>query len=113
MPSLDSKDFDTRANVSELPGKFLFFFKELISTIMKFHILLLSVVSKRSVDGQLSGSNQDSFGMSSRKTQLRDYTINMPGMDINDADEEDKYQKRSLTQLFVALGLMYIIGTQA
>lgn len=83
MPPTDSKDFDTRTNVSELP-----------------------VVSKRGVDGQLSSSNQDSFGMSSRKTQLRDYTINMPGMELSDADEEDKYQKRSLTQLFVALGLM-------
>jgi len=47
-------------------------------------------------------SQDTSFGVASRKSQMREHIIQMHG----DEDEEDKYQKRSITQLFVALGLL-------
>lgn len=60
----------------------------------------LQVVAKRG-----DAASQDSFGMSSRKAQPRDHPITIyPDTDAD--EEEDKYQKRSLTQLFVALGIM-------
>lgn len=46
------------------------------------------------------GGFDDSIGIASRKPQ-RDYSIM-----INDEDEEDKYKKRSVMQLFNALGLV-------
>eukprot|EP01118_Nematostelium_gracile_P007939 TRINITY_DN2601_c0_g1_i1.p1 TRINITY_DN2601_c0_g1~~TRINITY_DN2601_c0_g1_i1.p1 ORF type:complete len:259 (-),score=49.89 TRINITY_DN2601_c0_g1_i1:22-798(-) len=46
---------------------------------------------------QTTDQSQDSFGIASRKYKEPS---------IQDDEEEDKYKKRSITQLFVALGLM-------
>lgn len=46
--------------------------------------------------------SSDSFGIASRKPLPRDHLIQL----MNDEEDEDKYRKRSVMQLFTALGLV-------
>lgn len=48
-----------------------------------------------------SSDSQDTYRIASRKPQAKEYSIS-----VNDEDEGDKYERKGIMQLFVALGLV-------